>query len=224
MVFENIPTWQIVLLIVLLFAFFVSGIIVVCVIIYRRKWNYSVTILENTPPFGYIPTKNDRARLISFGDSGEEIYFLRGLKKYRIGYGKKIGKNKIAWAIGDDGYWYNTTFGDLNKKLLQIGIVPVERDMRFANATLRKGIEKRYDDRSFIEKWGVPITISMLIVAILVQAGGVYWNIREANKGKAAEKEISTAQLETMKLAKDTLLAVSNIKDKTGGSGLTSVP
>lgn len=157
----GLSNWEFYLLLGMTFLFLLSGAIVAFVILSKRRWPFKVIVLENISGSGYVPTKNDRARLIKFGDGGEEIFYLKRGKKYRVGYGKRIGKNYIAWAIGEDGYWYNITFGNLDKRLAELGVNPVDRDMRFSNASLRKGIENRYDQKTFFDKYGTAITIGV---------------------------------------------------------------
>lgn len=183
-------------------------------------WPITATLLEKIPPFGYIPVKNYKARLVKFGDAGEEIYYLKGIKKYRIGYGKKIGRNRIAWAKGDDGYWYNVTFGDMDKRLQQVGIVPVERDMRFATAALRKGIENRYNDKTFFEKWGVPISIGMLILGMLVQGAVMWFLLDKMGDTSTISLETSKVNKATMELANQVLSNIASLQN--GGTGLQS--
>lgn len=217
MVLETLPTWELVLIAFLFFLFFLCGAIVLFVILSRMKWNFKVIVLEDVSGSGYVPAMRDRARLISFGDGGEEIFYLKKRKKYRVAYGKRIGKNYIAWAVGKDGYWYNITFENLNKKLMELGISPVALDMRFATASLRKGIENRYNEKTFFEKWGVPIAIGMLILAGLIQAGGMWFVMDKLGEIAHASASASETSERVMILVKDVLSSIDNIQ---GGSGL----
>jgi hypothetical protein len=222
MVFENIPAWEIILFVGLIVFFFINGIIILTIILWRFKWNFRVVILENIAGQGYIVSGRDRARLISFGDGGEEIFYLRKRKKYRIGYGKRIGNKYIAWAIGQDGYWYNISFGDLDKKLLELGVMPVDRDMRFATASVRKGIENRYNKKSFLEKWGTTIAIGMIIIAIVVQSAGYYINAKKQIELSQASAKSIEASKEVLETVKQVLSSLDTIK--SGGSGYIEQP
>lgn len=197
---------------------FVIGGIISWYVIFRMRWNFVVTIMQNVPPFGTIPVGNDRARLIKFGDGGEEIFFLRKRKMYRSGYGKRIGQNKICWTIGSDGYWYNTTFGDIDKKLMEIGVNPTERDMRMGNTVLRKGIENRYNDKTFFEKWGAAISIGLIIVAILAQAAGTFINHNKEKEIAATNLQVANTNKEVLEASKGILTTVATVRD--GGTGL----
>jgi hypothetical protein len=100
--------------------------------------------------------------------------------------------------------------------------MPVDRDLRFANSSLRKGIENRYNEKTFFEKWGVTITIIMLIIAMIV--GGIVLYI-SFNK----QIEMATINAEGMKVAKEVaelqrqlLSNIDIIKEGGSGSGLTN--
>lgn len=201
--------------------FFIIACIVVFIVMSRQRWNFKYVLFENVAGQGYIPTKRGKCRLISFGDGGEEIFLLKKSNKWRVAYGKRIGTNQIAWAVGDDGYWYNISFENLNKKTLEMGVLPVDRDMRYAYASVRKGIDKRYNSQNFMDKYGTLISFGMLFLCIIA-LGIVMWMTldKQADVASANAEGMKTS-LEVMKLAKDVLGKVDNIK--SGGTGLVPV-
>lgn len=214
-----IPTWQLVVFGILMFFFLLIGVGVTWYIMSILRWPIKVVIFEDDPIRNVSnDVGRDRARLVAFGKGGEEVYYLKRRKKYKVGYGHKMGVKKIGFCIGKDGYWYNVYIGGLDKKLRQLGIVPPNRDMRMAQAAMQKGIENRYDERTFFEKWGVTITIGMLVLAILVQAGGQWINHREENKGAATELKVAETWEKVAEKLDQTLASLDNIN--TGGSGL----
>jgi len=185
----------------------------------KIRWPIKVIILEDITGSGdYQPSRNDRARRVSFGDSGEEIYFLRKHKKYRAGYGKFVGRNYIAWAIGDDGYWYNIKFGNINKKLKEVGVIPVDRDLRMSMASMRKGIDNRYDTKTFAEKWAVPIALGMVILSILIQGGVTWFLLDKMSDVVSANSAGAETSLKVLELAEQVLGKVAIVQQ--GGSGL----
>jgi hypothetical protein len=219
---ENMPIWMVVGIIGLLVFFLLTGAVIAFVYFRNIIWNFKVTIFEDIPPYGNIPIKNDRAKFIKFGDGGEEIYYLRKAKKYRVAHGRLIGKNKIAWAIDPvSKQWYNIGFEALDKKLKQIGVNPVHLDLRYANAALRKGIMNRYDDRSFVEKYGVPITIGMLILAIIIQGGAMWFFMNKLLQVSSTNLEAIKASKEVMLAAKEVISALTNLQG--AGSGIKVV-
>jgi hypothetical protein len=184
----------------------------------RLRWNFKYADLENISGKGYTITRTGRARKISFGDGGEEIFFLKRTKKFRVAYGKRIGKNYVAWAIAQDGYAYNIEWGDLDKKLLEIGVFPVDRDMRYAYASARKGIENRYDKKNFMDKYGTLISFGMLFLCIIAMCGFLWVGFNGQKDIQQNDLEVAKTLQETIKLANDILGKIDNIK--SGGTGL----
>ena len=188
----------------LFFIFLLISIVATIIIVYRLKWNYKYLVYENIAGTGYIPTRKGRCRLIGFGDGGEEIFYLQKIKKYRASYGKRIGKNLIAWAIGADGYWYNITFSNLDTKLLELGVMPIDRDMRYSNSAIRKGIEQNYNRETFMQKYGVIIAFGMLFLCILALGGSQYMSIKKSN-------EIASINVESLKIQKDVMASTNEL-------------
>lgn len=214
----NLPGWELIIFFVLIFLFLLSGIITAFVISQKLRWPYKVNILENVSGSGYVPTRKDRARLVKFGDGGEEIFLLKRMKKYRTAYGKRIGARTIAWAIGTDGYWYNVTFGDLDKKLLEVGVIPVDRDMRLANSSIRKGIDIDYKQKNFMDKYGTIIAFGMLLMCIMAMGGFIWFAMKQVQEANQANLETTRTSKEVMELARQVLSSLDNIKE---GSGIT---
>jgi len=197
--------------------FFVSGLVTTIIIFYRRRWNYGYVVLENMGGDKFVISKRGKCRLMNFGDGGEEIFYLREGSKWRVAYGKRIAKNQVMWVIGKDGYWYNSDFADFDKKLFQIGVMPIDRDMRYAYASVRKGIDNRYNKQNFMDKYGTIIAFGMLFMCILAMIGFMYFNFSQQKKLITANAEATKTSKEVMILAKDVLGNIDNIK--SGGTG-----
>lgn len=197
--------------------FFIGATIIVVWLTSKRVWNYSYTVLEYITGQGWSISRRGKCKLVSFGDGGEEIFFLKKLKKYRSAYGKRIGKNAILWVIGQDGYWYNASFDDFDQRLLRMGVFPVDTDARYANASVRKGINARYDKTSWIEKYGVYIAFGLVlltIIAFFVFSNNIF---NKSNEYAKTNAEITKTLSETLTEVKGILSSVDNIK--SGGSG-----
>lgn len=210
--------WEVVLFIGLTLVFLITGGIVSFIILSKLRWPLKVVVFENLSGKGYVVSRRDRARVIGFGDGGEEIFLLKRSKKYRVGYGKRIGNKEIAWAVGEDGYWYNITLGDVDKKLLELGVIPVDRDMRYATASVRKGIENRYNEKSWMDKYGTILYFGLFAITLII-FGIVMW--LAFNK----QIEISRINAEAMKTTKEVMELLGKVLSGTeniqsGGSGL----
>jgi len=219
-IFENIPPIYTYLFFTFLVAFLVGGSITMYYIMIRVRYPIRASILREVPPYGFVPDSNDRAREVAVGDGGEHIYYLRNLRRLRAGFGKFIGKNKIAWGIAQDGFWYNLTFGNLNKTLNELGVFPVSTDMRMANNAIRELMRKEYEKKDFFQKWGPTIMMSALMISIIT-FGVTAWVIFDkagdtiaiANQGAVTNQEL---QKENLQLMQEILLGVNNIKQGSG--------
>lgn len=216
--FSGMPSVEIIILFVIGFLFLLAGGVVMFIFINRWRWPYKVIIFENVSGAGYQPSGRDRARMVKFGDGGEEIFYLKKRKLFRAAYGKRIGTRYIAWAIGEDGFWYNIVFGNVDKRLMELGVNPVDRDQRLTHSAMRKGIENRYNQKTFFEKWGAAITIGVLIVGILIQGAVIWFNLQQQAKITASNAQAMETVKEVMTITHQ-IMGNANIV-KQGGAGI----
>lgn len=209
----------------LMFIMFASAAIVTFVQMNKRIWDHSYNLL--TKPAGYWVIKRGKCKLINFGDGGEQVFLLRRQNKFRTAYNKFIANKTILWVEGDDGYWYNCTFGDFNKALLEVGIKPVDRDARYANTVIRKGIENRYNTKSFIEKYGMYIFGGILLLMVIGYGVSTYYTAKINKDARAqdhdAQLKMAEIQLQITQENKNILASIANIKDERGSGYVQTV-
>lgn len=235
----QLPGWQLVVFIAIILLFLLSAGITAFVILSRMRWPFSYVVLEDVAGKGYSISRRGKARLIGFGDGGEEIFILKHVNKYRVGYGKRIGPKQIGWAIGEDGLWYQFSFGDLNKKLLELGVQPVSVNVRLAMSSVRKGLDKRYEEQSWLEKYGPILYFGMFILVLFIFGGLIWYSTNKQVEIAKINAESINASKETQQAAQQTLGLVDNILSRLnlnaasptpinntiiGGSGLAPVP
>lgn len=202
---------------VLVFIFLIGATVVTIILFSRRYWNYRVLVLENQTGLGARPKARDKARLVGIGDGGEEVFYLRRHKKYKIGYGKYIGQNYICWTIGKDGYWYNTVFGDVDKSLGEVGVFPVAIDQRYATSAVRDLVKSNYASKSFMEKYGAVLYFGLFAFTMLIFAGVVWYTFDKLADSTANNIEAQKISQTVMETAKQVLSSLENICQ--GGSG-----
>lgn len=162
----------IIILIILSAALTVAGYLV-----YQwRTYNKTVWVFEDLAGKGYVLTGKDKARLVKFGKTGEEVLYLRKRKVYRTAYGRKMGNNAYWFAVGQDGYWYNFVLGDLDAKREMLDIEPVDRDVRMMYVAMSKNVEDRFNKMSFMEKYGVFLAAGLII---LMTIGSVWFMVNK---------------------------------------------
>ena len=214
-------TVEIIILIALFGIFFIASGVVTGVLLYYQRWNYKFEITENINGT-VVRTKKGRCRLVAFGDGGEEIFYLKKPKKWRVAYGKRIGKNTIGWHIGEDGYWYNYSYGNFDKRMRELGVNPVDRDMRYAYASARKGLENRYDKKNFMEKYGTVIAFGMLFLCIIAMGAFLWVGFNGQQKVASINAQSMTTAKEVMEASKSLISSLANLKLNSGGSGYTT--
>lgn len=159
---------------ILILALFVL-VIVACIVIYIiwniRTYNKKIIVFENISGLGYQPTYRDKARVVKIGDGGEELFYLKKKKVYRTAYGRKMGKNTYWFAIGQDGYWYNSVLGDLDAKMGMLDIEPIDRDLRYMHTAVRKNIQERYRKVQFMEKYGTILMSGIFVLVMIIGLG-----------------------------------------------------
>lgn len=206
-----------IIIISLFVIFFISAIVTTIVIFYKRRWNFSYVVADKSDGRHYSITQRGKCRLMSFGDGGEEIFYLRNIKRWRVAYGKRIGKNQILFVIGKDGYWYNCDFDDFDDKLLKLGVMPIDRDMRYAYASVRKGIDNRYNKQNFMDKYGTIIAFGMLFLCIIAMIGFQWFSFSNQKKIVTAQTEGAKTSLEVMKASKDVLNSLKGVTETQTG-------
>jgi hypothetical protein len=185
----------------------------------NKMYNKKVAIFENIGGLGYQKTGEDVARLIKIGDGGEEILFLKNRKSYKTAYGKKMGTNVYWFAVGQDGYWYNCTLGDLDAKMGMLDIEPVDRDMRYMHVAIRKNISDNYKKKeSFMDKYGSMVMNSIFLLIMLLGL----WFIADKVAGGIKELVVGLKNMEASnELMKQALAQVQTTCQ--GGSGYIRV-
>jgi len=202
---------------ILIFVLIISAVIglILYFVLSARAYRYKIVIFENIAGQGYVPVGRDKAKMIKVGDGGEEILKLRKRKLYRTAYGKKIGKNTYAFAIGPDGYWYNITFGDFDKKLKEIGVEPVDRDMRYMHVAIRRNIKERFETVTFLQKYGG----LMAYTALIAVTGVMMWLLFDKFLAISGSVQGAVEAAEQVLDATSQLLgALDNVQ--SGGSGI----
>lgn len=219
MVAFSIIEW-IILIALISIVFFVTAIITF-VKVRNKRWPMNYVIWETVGGSDrQEPTKKGKCRLVSVGDMGEEIYFLDKIKKYRIAWGKKIGKNTIYWAVGQDGLHYNVDIGHFNNNFNSLGLMPVDRDVRYGSTSLRKIMDQKYNKMNNAQKQMMIISFIMLFICILALGGSIWISFSQQNKVAQTNLETSKVNLQAQQQTADILRQIDVIQ--SGGSGFTT--
>ena len=203
------------ILYVFLFIIFVIVVLGLCwwFGIEQRKYKYKIEIYENLGGTRYVKTGVDRAKVVRMGDGGEEILWLKKHKMYKGAYGRKMGTNLIWFAIGQDGYWYNITLGDLDAKQGMLDIEPIDRDMRYAHVAIRRNLKDRYNKPKWMEKYG---TMLMGLLFLIVMGALLWFLIDKMADSATTLANAAQTNAEVQKGINQALTSLDNILSKSG--------
>lgn len=178
------------------------------------RFNKKVVILEDVSGSDDLePIGKDKARLVKVGKGGTEVLYLKKRKVYRGAYGKRMGKNTYYFAIGSDGYWYNSTLGSLASGMNKIGIKPTNVNMRYQNESLMELIKERYDKPSFWAQYGQ----ILMNIAFFMIIAVMFWLYFDSFKDTSpALIEASKTLKETADVLRQTVGGLDSLK-ATGG-------
>lgn len=211
--FSGIGTGFSILMICLLVAVVIG--VIGYFIVQHRRYNKTITILENIAGLGYVPAGKDRAVLIKVGDRGEEILYLQKRKVYRVAHGKKIGVNNYLFAIGSDGYWYNCTFGDLEEGMKKVGLEPVPQDARLIHSGIHKNIQNQFNKTSWLQQnlgWILGVSTIVIVLVFMWLLADKWLTISNASNAGIELSNQGMQRINELLTKMDNLCA--------GGSGL----
>ncbi|GAH16244.1 unnamed protein product, partial [marine sediment metagenome] len=80
----------------------------------------------------------------------------------------KTGKGHYWYYIRKDGEWNNVGLQSLNKKLEELKIYADHTDMRMANASLKKLVDKNYKKLNWIKEFAPYIAMGVLIFILAI--------------------------------------------------------
>ncbi len=182
----------------------------------NKKYDKRIVILEDVAGSDDLEiVGRDKATLVKMGQSGMEILYLQKRKKYLGAYGKRMGKNIYNFAIGPDGFWYNITLGGLTEGLDRVKIKPTNVNMRYQNEGLMQTIKDRYNQTTFLQKYGGLIAYVLLIMITIIMVLLLFDKFIEVSSSvNRAVDSAALVQEETKKIigALDSLKATGGIQ------------
>jgi len=141
--------------------------VVAYVIILRLKFNRKIVIFEKING-KFEPARKDRAMFVRFGIGGDQIFFIKKLKKYVPIPELQTGRNTYWFFLRQDGELINFAPGDFDEQSKRMGAHFLDKEMRYARVSLQGHWKERYDKPKFWEKYGSLIINVIAILIIMV--------------------------------------------------------
>ena len=182
-------------------------------IVNRRSYNKHIHIFEDING-QTVPVGMDKDREVVLPFTSVRAFYLRKKKLFLPRPSKQTGLNHYWFFVRDDGEWMNIIPSNINRKLKELNMKWDHTDMRMANASLKKLVEKNYKRTNWLKEYAPYIAIGIMILMLGIVS---FLVIRE---GAAIAGGLGTI---TDKIA-DLLETVSDLLAKTdnivSGSGI----
>ena len=164
-----------------------------------------------------VPVGIDTAKEIILPNTSIRAIYLRKRKVYLPRPSIQTGKGHYWYFIRKDGEWNNVGLQNLNKELDKLKIHYDHTDMRMANASLKKLVEKNYKKLNWLKEYAPYIAIGILILILGISA---FLVLNQANKNLAGMNTVAEKNAEITGALENILVSMDNI---CAGSGIRSV-
>ena len=134
-------------------------------IVNRRSYNKHIHIFEEING-QTVPVGMDKAREVVLPFTSVRAFYLRKKKLFLPRPSKQTGLNHYWFFVRDDGEWMNIIPSNINRKLRELNMKWDHTDMRMANASLKKLVEKNYKRTNWLKEYAPYIGFAMLILML----------------------------------------------------------
>ena len=195
------------------FAFFIIlSIVVIMIVLYimnKKQYNRHIHMFEEIAGKA-VPIGEDVAREIILPFTSIRAFLLKRRKVYLPRPSIQTGKGHYWYFIRKDGEWINVGMENLNKKMDELEIHYDHTDMRMANASLKKLVEKNYKKTNWIKEYAPYIAIGILVLLLGITA---FLILNQADKVAGKFAGVAEQLVEVLK-------SLDSIK--SSGSGIVS--
>lgn len=159
------------LVILFLMGVFILGLVVLIIFMIANKKKYWIRI-PLYRKVGNILTRVAiyKARVYPIGKAGDQLWFVKGAKKYIAPAVFQSAPNEFSHEEREDGEWINFAMTSVNDEQKKAGVKFIHQDMRSQRVATANLLEQRLMQKGFWEKWGVVIgyVIFFLIITVAV--------------------------------------------------------
>ncbi len=182
----------------------------------KKQFNKKVHIFEEVSG-QVIPVGTDTAKEIVLPNTSIRAFFLKKRKVFLPRPSIQTGTGNYWFFIRDDSEWMNIRPSNLNKELTELGFHYDHTDMRMANASLKKLIEKNYKKLNWIKEYAPYIAMGILMVFLGL---AIFLGTFQANKAVSALSDTAKTNQEVASSLNSILVNTDRI---CAGSGIREV-
>tara|TARA_R100001530_G_scaffold30767_1_gene24217 strand:+ start:1258 stop:1944 length:687 start_codon:yes stop_codon:yes gene_type:complete len=177
----------------------------------RKSFNITIHIFEdiggNTSPIGI-----DKAKEIVLPFTSVKAFYLRNNKIFLPRPSIQTGKRVYWYFKRKDGEWVNCG-PQFNEKTSKIDLTFDHSDMRMANASLKKLVEKNYKKLNWLKEYAPYIGFAILIMMLGIT---FFLVIGEASKVTGGVAEATTQIAQSIEAQKEILQSLDNLMSTSG--------
>ncbi len=133
----------------------------------KKRFNKIIRIFEKVDG-RYKPTISDRAMERKIGTGGDTVFYIQKLKKIVPIPSIQTGINTFWFAKREDGELINIGMEDIDLKLREAKVNYLDKETRYARASLQKLNKDRFNKETFWQKYGNAILSIVFIVVVSV--------------------------------------------------------
>jgi len=176
------------------------------------KYNLKLKIFERING-RFVPCSVLRARIYPLGNTGDNVILTLKSKKVLPMPSLQTGKRTYWYFISDDGEWINFDLSDFDQDRREANAHFLDKEMRYARASLAYVQKERFDKPGFWEKYGGLIAyVSLIVVTGLMMFLIVKEMVDLAGASQAAIEASKEVLVETKKIVG----ALDNLKGSGG--------
>jgi len=177
----------------------------------RKSYNITIHIFEdiggNTSPIGI-----DKAKEIVLPFTSVKAFYLRNNKIFLPRPSIQTGKRVYWYFKRRDGEWVNCG-PQFNEKTSKVDLTFDHSDMRMANASLKKLVEKNYKKLNWLKEYAPYIGFAILIMMLGIT---FFLVIGEASKVTGGLAEATTQIAKSVEAQNEILQSLDNIISTSG--------
>ncbi len=196
----------------------IIGVIVAGIVYYfasKKQYNKTIHIFEEIAGKA-VPVRIDKAKEIILPNTSIRAYYLKKGKVFLPRPSIQTGVGHYWFFIRKDGEWINVGIENLNTKLNELKIHYDHTDMRMANASLKKLIEKNYKKLNWLKEYAPYIAIGILVLMLGITAFLIINQVKPISSSFTAAA--SASEIVATKLAE----VVTSMDNICTGSGIRS--
>ena len=202
---------------IIIFVFGILAGVVTWIIVSGRKFNVKVVVIKRVGG-KYEPAGSYKAMFQKIGDAGDNILYIKKIKKFVPTPTIQTGRNVYWFFIRKDGEWINAGIEDFDERSNELKVYFLDKEMRYARASLQKNLKERYAKLTFLEKYGGMIVWCTLCLIIII--GFVLFMDKMIEITGSIDGMMKTAGIETERVLEAAEKVINKLEALNTGSGI----